>query len=216
MSDYNLEGKRVWVAGSRGMVGSALTRELKTRSAILIEPTGPRLDLRRQAETEEFLMSTRPDAVFMAAARVGGVLANATRPVDFLYDNLMIQTNVLHAAQRAGVQKLLFLGSTCIYPRDAAQPISEDALLTGPLETTNEWYAIAKIAGIKLCQAMRDQYGANFISAMPTNLYGPKDNFDLMASHVLPALMRKIHEAKHADAAEVVIWYVAARVAARG
>jgi GDP-L-fucose synthase len=150
--------------------------------------------------------TTRPEVVFMAAARVGGILANSSRPADFLYDNLMIQTNVIEAARQAGVAKLLFLGSTCIYPRDALQPIREDALLTGPLETTNQWYAVAKIAGIKQCQAYREQHGCDFISAMPTNLFGPNDNFDLSTSHVLPALIRKVHEAQVSGAEKVMLW----------
>jgi len=162
--------------------------------------------LKRQSETEDWLARERPDAIFIAAAKVGGILANETYPVEFLYDNLMIEANVIHAAHRAGVRKLLFLGSSCIYPKFAAQPIVEDALLTGALEPTNEWYAIAKIAGIKLCQAYRKQYGADFISAMPTNLYGPGDNFDLNSSHVMPALIRKAHEAKINGDREIVVW----------
>lgn len=203
---FQLDGRRVWVAGSRGMVGSALVRQLQQRAVTLVEPSGPRLDLRRQADVERFFDRERPDVVMLAAARVGGILANATRPGEFIYDNLAIESNVIEAARQAQVAKLVFLGSTCIYPRDAAQPLREDALLTGPLEATNQWYAIAKIAGVKLCQAYREQYGCDFISAMPTNLYGPNDNFDLQSSHVLPALIRKMHEAKLAEASEVVLW----------
>jgi len=164
------------------------------------------LDLRRQAEVERWMQRVRPQAVFVAAATVGGILANSERPVDFLYDNLMIAGNVVHAAHAAGVEKLLYLGSSCIYPRLAPQPIGEDALLGGPLEPTNEWYAVAKIAGIKLCQAYRRQHKADYISVMPTNLYGPGDNFDLYSSHVVPALLRKAHEAKRAGAARLEIW----------
>jgi GDP-L-fucose synthase len=163
------------------------------------------LDLTNQAQTEEWVARMRPHAVFLAAARVGGILANDSRPADFLYDNLVIETNTLHAAFRADVEKLLFLGSSCIYPRLASQPMKEDALLTGPLEETNQWYAVAKIAGLKLCQAYRAQHGRNFISAMPTNLYGPNDNFDLRSSHVIPALMRKVHDAK-LEGGEIEVW----------
>jgi GDP-L-fucose synthase len=188
------------------MVGSAVLRQLAGRDVNVVQPQGPRLDLRRQSEVEQFMHAARPEVVVMAAARVGGILANSKQPADFLYDNLMIQTNVIEAARQSGVAKLLFLGSTCIYPRDAQQPMREDALLTGPLEATNQWYAIAKIAGIKQCQAYREQYGCDFISAMPTNLYGPNDNFDLSTSHVLPALIRKIHEAKVNQTDKVVLW----------
>ena len=203
---FSLDGQRVWVAGHQGMVGSAIVRALGTRGVELITAKKGELDLRRQADVEGFFEGARPDVVIVAAAKVGGILANATYPAEFLYDNLMIEANLIHAAYGAKVKKLLFLGSTCIYPRDAEQPLREEALLTGPLEATNEWYAIAKIAGIKLCEAYRRQHDADFISAMPTNLYGPNDNFDLSSSHVLPALMRKIHEAKRADAASVTIW----------
>lgn len=203
---FDLKGRRVWVAGHTGMVGSAITRALAPHGAKLIEIDLAQLDLRRQVEVERFMQEARPEVVFVAAAKVGGILANATYPAEFLYDNLMIEANVIQSAHAVGVQKLLFLGSTCIYPRDAEQPMREEALLTGPLELTNEWYAIAKIAGIKLCQAFRAQYGADFISAMPTNLYGPNDNFDLKASHVLPALMRKIHDAKLKAEPCVNIW----------
>ena len=203
---FPLEGKRVWVAGHRGMVGSALLRRLAREGCELITVDHRTLDLRNQAQVQDWTMAQKPDAIFMAAARVGGILANDTYPADFLYDNLMIATNVTEAARQAGVAKLLFLGSSCIYPKHAPQPITEDALLTGSLEPTNEWYAVAKIAGLKLTQAYRRQYGCDFISAMPTNLYGPEDNFDLKTSHVLPALIRKAHEAKARGDKELVIW----------
>lgn len=203
---YSLKGKRIWVAGYRGMVGSAVVRRLATEDCKVLTVGRDDLDLRRQAEVEAWMDQARPDAVILAAARVGGILANDTYPADFLYENLMIEANIIHAAHRADVEKLLFLGSSCIYPRQAPQPIVESALLTGPLEPTNEWYAIAKIAGIKLAQAYRRQHGRDFISAMPTNLYGPGDNFDLNTSHVLPALIRKAHEAKMAGAGDITIW----------
>lgn len=203
---YPLAGKRVWVAGHRGMVGSAVVRRLAGEGCEVLTADRRTVDLTRQAETEAWMAAARPDAVVMAAARVGGILANATYPADFLYDNLMIEANVVEAARRTGVEKLLFLGSSCIYPKFAPQPIVEDALLTGPLEPTNEWYAVAKIAGIKLAEAYRRQHGCDFISAMPTNLYGPEDNFDLAGSHVLPALIRKAHEAKRRGDDELVIW----------
>ena len=203
---YSLAGKRVWVAGHRGMVGSALLRRLQSENCEVITTTREELDLVRQDQVEKWMADEQPDAVFVPAAKVGGILANDNYPAEFIYQNLMIETNIIHAAHLAGVEKLLFLGSSCIYPKMASQPISEDALLTGPLEPTNEWYAIAKIAGIKLCQAYRRQYGCDFISAMPTNLYGPGDNFDLMYSHVLPALMRKAHEAKMRGDISMTIW----------
>lgn len=203
---FPLRGRKVWVAGSGGMVGSALVRRLASEDCEVITLSHAELDLRRQADVEEWLAATRPDAIFLAAAIVGGIHANATRPVEFLYDNLAIEANVINAAWRARVEKLLFLGSSCIYPRLAPQPISEDALLTGPLEPTNEWYAIAKIAGIKLCQAYRSQYKARFVSAMPTNLYGPQDHFDTQFGHVLPALLVKIHLAKQNKSPTVEIW----------
>ena len=202
---FSLGGKRVYVAGDRGMVGAALVRRLMREDCQVI--TAPRgLDLREQAEVREWFASNRPEVVLVAAAKVGGIAANDAFPGTFLYDNLMIEANVIEAARIAGVAKLLFLGSSCIYPRLAAQPIGEDALLTGPLEPTNEWYAIAKIAGIKLCQAYRRQFGCDFISAMPTNLYGPGDNYDLASSHVLPALLRKVHEVKLAGAPSITLW----------
>lgn len=188
------------------MVGSALVRRLATESCEVITVERTALDLRDQAAVREWVACNRPDMVFVAAAKVGGILANDNYPVDFLYDNLIIESNIIEAAHREDVEKLLFLGSSCIYPKFADQPITEDALLTGALEPTNEWYAIAKIAGIKLCQAYRKQYGRDFISAMPTNLYGPGDNFDLQSSHVLPALIRKAHEAKRAGSKKIVIW----------
>jgi GDP-L-fucose synthase len=206
MTTYDLTGKRVWVAGHRGMVGSALVRRLAGEPCEVLTAGRGVVDLERQDETERWLAEARPDAVILAAARVGGILANDTWPADFLYRNLVIETNIVEGARRAGVERLLFLGSSCIYPKHAPQPITEDALLTGPLEPTNEWYAIAKIAGIKLAQAYRRQYGLDYISAMPTNLYGPGDNFDLKTSHVLPALIRKAHEAKRSNAKTLTIW----------
>jgi GDP-L-fucose synthase len=206
MKPFDLPGKRVFVAGHRGLVGSAIVRRLARESCTVLTAGHTELDLRRQESVERWLEEQRPDAVFFAAAKVGGILANSTFPAQFLYDNLAIETNLIHAAYLAGVKKLVFLGSSCIYPKLAPQPITEGALLTGPLEPTNEWYAIAKIAGIKLCGAYRRQYACDFVSAMPTNLYGPGDNFDLASSHVLPALIRKMHDAKMAKAAEVVIW----------
>lgn len=203
---YSLKGKRVWVAGHRGMVGAALVRRLAQEECEVLTAGRSEVDLTRQAEVERWVEANKPQAVFMAAAKVGGILANNTYPAEFLYENLMIAANIANAAYRSKVEKLLFLGSSCIYPKLAPQPLHEDALLTGPLEPTNEWYAIAKIAGIKLGQAYRREYGCDFISAMPTNLYGPGDNFDLKSSHVVPALMRKAHEAKRADAASFEIW----------
>ena len=203
---YGISGKRIWVAGHRGMVGSAVVRRLESENCEVLTVGRDRVDLRRQAEAEEWMAEARPDAVIMAAATVGGILANSTRPAEFIYDNLAIETNIIHGAYRVGVEKLLFLGSSCIYPRNAPQPMKEEYLLTGPLEPTNQWYAIAKIAGIKMCQAYREQYGCDFISAQPTNLYGPGDNFDLNTGHVIPALIRKAHEAKVSGAAEMVIW----------
>lgn len=203
---YDLDGKRVYVAGHRGMVGSALVRRLAAERCEVITATRAELDLKDQAAVRSWFDAERPDAVFLAAAKVGGILANDSFPADFLYDNLMIEANIIEAAHRSDVEKLLFLGSSCIYPKFAPQPITEDALLTGPLEPTNEWYAIAKIAGIKLAQAYRRQHGRDFISAMPTNLYGPGDNFDLNSSHVLPALIRKAHEAKVTGADAIEIW----------
>ncbi len=203
---YELAGKRVWVAGHRGMVGSAIVRRLEREGCDVLTASRSEVDLRRQTDVEAWMSAERPQAVFLAAAKVGGILANDTYPADFLYDNLMIEANIIHSAHSNAVEKLLFLGSSCIYPKFAPQPIPEDALLTGSLEPTNEWYAIAKIAGIKLCQAYRRQHGADFISAMPTNLYGPGDNFNLQTSHVIPALIRKAHEAKLANDDAMTIW----------
>lgn len=203
---YPLAGKRVWVAGHRGMVGQAMVRRLASENCEVITAGREDVDLKRQAEVDAWMGRVKPDAIFVAAAKVGGILANDTYSADFLYDNLMIQANIVEAAFRSGVGKVMLLGSSCIYPKFAPQPITEDALLTGPLEPTNEWYAIAKIAGIKLGQAYRRQYGFDVISAMPTNLYGPGDNFDLNTSHVLPALIRKAHEAKISGATSFAIW----------
>ncbi|MEM6320968.1 MAG: GDP-L-fucose synthase [Bacteroidota bacterium] len=198
---------KIYIAGHRGMVGSAIKRKLEKEGyQNLIYRTSKELDLRNQAAVNEFFAKEKPDYVFLAAAKVGGILANNTYRGQFLYENLMIQSNVIHAAYENDVQKLLFLGSSCIYPKMAPQPMTEDALLTGELEPTNEPYAIAKITGIKMCDAYRSQYGCNFISAMPTNLYGPNDNYDLEKSHVLPALMRKFIEAKRANKPTVTIW----------
>lgn len=199
--------QRVFVAGHRGMVGAALARELDRRGYRNVITRGRQeLDLENQNQVHRFFSTTPVDVVYLAAAKVGGILANQNHPVDFLYRNLMIQSNVIRAAYAAGVRKLLFLGSSCIYPREAPQPLREDALLTGPLESTNEPYAIAKIAGLKLCEAYQRQHGARFICAMPTNLYGPRDNYDLHSSHVLPALIRKFHEGREAGQASVTIW----------
>ena len=198
---------KIYVAGHRGLVGSAIFRRLKQEGyANLLTAISKQLDLREQAATRDFFKQQRPDYVFLAAARVGGILANNSYPADFIYQNLMIEANVIESARLSGVDKLLCLGSTCIYPKMAPQPLKEDYLLTGPLEPTNEWYAVAKIAGIKMCQAYQRQYGSHFISAMPTNLYGPEDNFDLASSHVMPALIRKFHEAKVASAPTVTVW----------
>jgi GDP-L-fucose synthase len=203
---FDLKGSRVFVAGHRGMVGGALLRRLESEPVTPLTTSRSDTDLTQQVAVETWFAKAKPDIVFLAAAKVGGILANATYPAAFLYENLMIEANIIQAAHRNGVKKLIFLGSTCIYPKLATQPIAEESLLTGPLEATNEWYAIAKIAGIKLCQAYRQQYGADFISAQPTNLYGPGDNYDLNNSHVLPALLRKAHAAKHAGASEMVVW----------
>lgn len=196
----------IWVAGHRGMVGSAITRLLISQGRKVLTVDRSILDLRRQPEVEFWLRANQPTAIIFAAAKVGGILANSSYPADFIYDNLTIQTNVIHGAHKAGVDRLVFLGSSCIYPKFAEQPIVESSLMTGPLEPTNEWYAIAKIAGIMTCQAYRRQHGRRYISVMPCNLYGQNDNFDLQTSHVLPALMRKFHEAKLSGAPEVVVW----------
>jgi len=196
----------VFVAGHNGLVGSAICRRLESDGVRPLVASRSELDLTDQREVDSWFSRNKIDQVYLAAAKVGGIHANDTHPAEFLHDNLVIQTNIIHAAWKSGVKKLLFLGSSCIYPKHAQQPISEDSLLTGVLEPTNEWYAIAKIAGIKMCQAYRRQYGFDAISVMPTNLYGPGDNFDLENSHVLPALMRKFHEAKQAQAASVTVW----------
>lgn len=203
---FSLTGRRVFVAGHRGMVGGALVRRLASEGCEVLTAPRADLDLIDQAQARGWMAEHKPDVVIVAAAKVGGILANDSYPADFLYDNLMIEANLIEASHRIGVDKLLFLGSSCIYPKFAPQPITEDSLLTGPLEPTNEWYAIAKIAGIKLCQAYRRQHGSDYISAMPTNLYGPGDNFDLNSSHVLPALIRKAHEARLAGADSFEIW----------
>jgi len=198
--------RRIWVAGHRGMVGSSILRRLAEEDVEVLTLGRDELDLRQQGSVKKWVARAKPDVILMAAAKVGGILANDSSPADFLYDNLVIAANIVHAAHLAGVDRLVFLGSSCIYPKFAPQPIKEDALLTGSLEPTNEWYAIAKIAGIKLCQAYRKQFGRRYISVMPCNLYGQNDNFDLATSHVLPALIRKFHEAKEAGKKEVVIW----------
>ena len=203
---FSVSGKKVWVAGHRGMVGSALVRRLAREGCEILTATRDTLDLTNQAAVTEWIEGEKPDAVIVAAAKVGGIHANNSFPAEFLRDNLAIELNVIHAAWQAGVEKLLFLGSSCIYPQLAPQPIKEEYLLTGPLEPTNEWYAIAKIAGIKMCQAYRAQYGADFIAAQPTNLFGPGDNYNLQTSHVLPALIRKFHEAKLSGAPDVTLW----------
>jgi len=203
---YSTAGKKIWVAGHRGMVGSALVRQLQNENCAILTVGRDHLDLRDAAAVRAWMRTNEPQAVILAAAKVGGIVANDSWPADFLHDNLAIENAIIHGAFETGVEKLLFLGSSCIYPKFAPQPITEDALLSGPLEPTNEWYAIAKIAGIKLCQAYRRQHGRDFISAMPTNLYGPGDNFDLTSSHVIPALMRKAHEAKNSGARSMVIW----------
>tara|TARA_R100001132_G_scaffold26590_1_gene28609 strand:- start:2824 stop:3771 length:948 start_codon:yes stop_codon:yes gene_type:complete len=203
---FELKGKRVFVAGHRGMVGSAVVRRLAREECAVLTAARQELDLKDQSAVRKWMADEKPHVVVLAAAKVGGILANDTYPADFLYDNLMIESNVIEAAFRQNVEKLLFLGSSCIYPKLAPQPIPEDALLTGPLEPTNEWYAIAKIAGIKLCQAYRRQHGVDYISAMPTNLYGPGDNYNLKSSHVIPALIRKAHEAKLGGADFMEIW----------
>ena len=190
---FDLTGQRVWVAGHRGMVGAAVVRRLAAEPCAVLTADRAALDLTRQADVEAWITANRPDAIVLAAAKVDGILANDTRPAEFIHDNLVMETSIIHAAHQAGVKKLLFLGSSCVYPKLCPQPIKEEYLLTGPLEPTNEWYAVAKIAGLKLVQAYRRQYGCDFISCMPTNLYGPGDNFDLVSSHVLPALLLKAH-----------------------
>jgi GDP-L-fucose synthase len=203
---FELAGKRVWVAGHGGMVGSAVVRRLVAENCETLTVARDKLDLTRQSSVEQWIEHSRPDAIFLCAARVGGILANDSEPARFLYENLMIASNIIKAAHKNQVAKLLFLGSSCIYPRLAPQPIREDTLLTGALEPTNQWYALAKIAGLKLCQAYRREFGADFISVMPANLYGPGDKFDLRTSHVIPALMRKAHEAKVNNQPELRVW----------
>ena len=206
MAEYSLTGKRVWVCGHKGMVGGAVVRRLASEGCEVLTVDRAEADLINPAQVDAYMAKHKPHAIFMAAAKVGGILANDTQAAEFLFENTMIATNVIHAAHVHGAEKLLFLGSSCIYPKFAEQPIREDCLLTGLLEPTNEWYAIAKIAGVKMCQAYRKQYGSDFISAMPTNLYGPGDNYDLKTSHVLPALIRKAHEAKEAGKSGMEIW----------
>jgi GDP-L-fucose synthase len=206
MAEFDLTGRRVWVAGHRGMAGSAIARRLASEDCELITATRSELNLLRQADVEAWMAARKVDVIFLAAATVGGILANTLRPAEFLYENLVIETNIIHAARNTGVKKLLFLGSSCIYPRMAAQPMREEALLTGALEPTNEWYAIAKIAGIKLCQAYRRQYGCDFVSVMPTNLYGPGDRYDAEGGHVVAALIMKVHAAKLANSPTVELW----------
>lgn len=206
MFSYNLSKKRILIAGHRGMVGSALVRRLQSEDCEILTAGRKDADMTQQSEVNALMERLKPDVVVIAAAKVGGILANDTYPANFLYDNLMIATHLIHAAHKCDVDRLLFLGSSCIYPKFAEQPIQENSLLTGSLEPTNEWYAIAKIAGIKLAESYRRQYGRSYISAMPTNLYGPGDNFDLKSSHVLPALVRKAHEAKLAKAKTLEIW----------
>jgi len=206
MSSFNLAGKRVWVAGHRGMAGAAIVRRLGREHCEIVTADRSELDLLRQADVDAWMADKKIDAVFLAAATVGGIMANTTRPAEFLYENLVIETNVIHAAKNTGVKKLLFMGSSCIYPRMAEQPMREEALLTGALEPTNEWYAIAKIAGIKLCAAFRRQYGCDFVSVMPTNLYGPGDRYDAQNGHVVAALMMKIHAARRSNSATVELW----------
>ncbi len=203
---FSLTGKKIWVAGQTGMVGSAVARRLASEGCDLCNVKRTQLDLRDQNAVSDWLNKQAPDVIIIAAATVGGILANSTRPAEFIYDNLVIETNIIHSAFEHGVQKLLFLGSACIYPKEADQPMKEEALLTGPLEPTNQWYAVAKIAGIKLCESYRQQYGCDFISAQPNNLYGPGDNFDLQTSHVIPALMVKAHLAKISHDPSLEIW----------
>jgi GDP-L-fucose synthase len=204
--EFQLKGKTVYVAGHRGLVGQALLRRLDSEKVSLVTASRNELDLRRQSDVEDWMQKKRPQIIFNAAATVGGIHDNNTRPVDYLYNNTMIEANVINAAYHAGVEKIVNLGSTCIYPKLAPQPIDEEALLTGPLEPTNEWYAVAKIFGVKLCQAYRREHGCNYISALPTNLYGPNDNFDPITSHVLPALMRKAHDAKASGSKTLTVW----------
>lgn len=205
-AEFEIGGARIWVAGHAGMVGAAVARRLRSAGADVLTAERKDLDLRRGRDVEAWLNGRRPDAVVVAAATVGGIRDNDARPADFLYDNLAIAAAVIEGARRAGVRRLMFLGSTCIYPRDAAQPVREDSLLTGPLEPTNQWYAVSKIAGVMLCEAYRRQYGCDFFAAMPTNLYGPGDRFDPARAHVVPALIARMHEAKLSGAPSVPLW----------
>ena len=206
MNKFDIEGKKIWVAGHRGMVGSAIVRRLASENCEVITAGREQVDLLDQKQTHEWLAQNKPDAVFLAAAKVGGIWANDNFPAEFIYNNLVIESNIIHGSYLAGVEKLVFLGSSCIYPKMAQQPMKEEALLTGPLEPTNEWYAIAKIAGIKLCQAYRRQYGCDYISAMPTNLFGARDNYDEKGSHVVAALIQKAHRAKLAGDTSMELW----------
>jgi GDP-L-fucose synthase len=203
---FSLAGQKVWIAGHRGMAGNAILRRLASENCTILTATRQDLDLLKQSEVEDWMFTKRPDVIFLAAATVGGIMANDTRPAEFLYENLTIEANIIHTAYRAGVKKLLFLGSSCIYPKLAPQPMTEEALLTGPLEPTNEWYAIAKISGVKLCQAYRRQYGCDFISAMPTNLFGPGDRYDLVQGHVVAALIMKIAAAQREGRDSIELW----------
>ncbi len=204
---FDLKGKKIFVSGHRGMVGSATVRRLEQEEGVeILTASRADMDLTRQDEVEKWMAANKPDVAFVTAAKVGGILANDTYPAQFIYENLMIEANLIHSAYKNDVEKLVYLGSSCIYPKMAPQPIPEDALLTGPLEPTNEWYAIAKIAGIKLCQAYRKEYGCDYISGMPTNLFGPNDNFDLKNSHVLPAIIRKVYDAKQSGQKSIEIW----------
>jgi GDP-L-fucose synthase len=205
-TSFSLSGKRVMVAGHKGMVGSAIVRRLEHENCEVLTASHDEVNLCRQTEVEDWMAGHKPQVVFLAAATVGGILANDSRPAEFIYDNLAIETSVIHASWKTGVEKLILLGSSCIYPRNATQPMNEEALLTGPLEPTNEWYAVAKIAGIKLCQAYRKQYGCDFISAQPTNLYGPGDKYDIKSSHVIPALIIKAHQAKTNAREAMEVW----------
>ena len=203
---FNIKGKKIWVSGHNGMVGRAVVKTLKNYDCEILTVDRHELDLSRQQKVEDWMAAHKPDAIVICAAKVGGILANDTYPADFIYSNIILETNIINAAYEQKVKKLVFLGSSCIYPKLAEQPIKENDLLSGHLEETNQWYAIAKIAGIKLCQAYRKQHGCDFISAMPTNLYGPHDNFNLETSHVIPALIRKTCEAKAANASELIVW----------
>tara|TARA_A100001011_G_C14153643_1_gene775104 strand:- start:18 stop:959 length:942 start_codon:yes stop_codon:yes gene_type:complete len=204
--DYHLKNKKIFIAGHNGMVGKAVSKRLILENCEILKVDKKKCNFTDEKETENWFEKNKPDGVIICAARVGGILANASFPVEFLQENLLIQTNIIKSSHRTGVEKLLFLGSSCIYPKFSQQPIKEESLLSGPLEESNEWYAIAKIAGIKLCQAYRKQFGSNFISVMPTNLYGPNDNYDLNGSHVIPALIKKMHIANLEKKKEVVIW----------